>query len=74
MIMIGRKLFLATNQTDVTVWDMCQNEGIIKPSVHPLGGFDDDAALVIERDDHVLDRLRREGKLTMNMVVVTSGK
>jgi hypothetical protein len=53
---------------------MCQNEGIIKPSVHPLGGFDDDAALVIERDDHVLDRLRREGKLTMNMVVVTSGK
>jgi len=74
MIMIGRKLFLATNQTDVTVWDMCQAQGVTNPIVHPLGGSPNDAVTVDQGDEHVLDRLRRDGRLTMNMVLVSKGQ
>lgn len=72
MLVIGGKVFLATNKTDLTLRTICDNEGVRNPVAYQLGGSLDDAVAVRKHDHRVLARMQEEGKLALNMVVIST--
>lgn len=61
VIFINGKMFLATNRSEENVWRIARNEGINVPVVVPIASSFQHRAK--RNDDHILDRLRRNGKL-----------
>lgn len=74
VIVINGKLFLATNRTDVTVWDMAHAEGLKNPYVRPATSAPQDAVPVERGNGHLLDEMVNGGKLPLKIVIVEDKK
>jgi hypothetical protein len=70
VIMMNGKVFLATNQTDVTVWEMAQSEGLQNPYVRYASASESSAVSVEQGDYHVLDKMVMQDNLPVRIMVV----
>jgi hypothetical protein len=70
VIVINGKVHLATNQTDVTVWEMARREGLKNPYVRPATSAPQDAVPVDRGNGHLLDEMVNGGNLPLRIVIV----
>lgn len=68
IIFVGPKMYLASNKTDSSLWDIAKDGGITNPVVHSLGS--DKIMSVTEGDHHVLDRMKVAGELNQYHIVI----
>jgi hypothetical protein len=73
VIMMNGKVFLATNTTDVTLWDMAQGENIPSPRVRAASADKTSSKSICRNDAHVLDRMVRAKHLPLRIVIVEAG-
>jgi len=70
VIFVGNKMYLATNQTNATIWDIAQQGGVSDPMVKSL---ESNRLHTVESGDaHVLDRMRKDGEIEKYNVVIMS--
>jgi len=74
VIMMNGKVFLAANNTDVTLWDMAQGENIPNPRVRPANAGKTSSKSIRRNDAHVLDRMVRAKRLPLRIVIVEAGE
>lgn len=70
VIVINGKVHLATNQTDVTVWEMTQAEGLHNPHVRFASAPESSGVAVRKGDQHVLDNMVLQDNLPVRIMVV----
>ncbi len=67
IIFVNQKMYLASNQTDSTLYDIATQGGVTNPIVAPLRS--EEWTKVGEDDHNVLNNLRHEGKLNKYHIV-----
>ena len=74
VIMMNGKVFLAANNTDVTLWDMAETEGLQNPHVRYASAGVDSAIAVKAGNYHVLDDMVLKDNLPVRIMVVEDNK